>query len=218
MITQHIFDPISLISELIFTILSVLFCFAIYHKTKEMYELSKYAGIKYFRDAFLFFALAYFLRFLFIVILFSRLTFDIILPKHILGALFILPLGYCSTAGIFYLIFSSIWKKFNNRKMLIAGHSIALALSLIAFVTRSDEILLLLQSLLLITAVILVFSMQKEKKRLTKIRILYLLVLALWLINLMAIGSGWLFPVEVKIIFQFVSLVVFYVLYSKIKM
>ena len=51
--------PVMFSFELVYTVIAVIFCMAIYFKTKESYELTKYEGIKYFRDAFLFLGLSY---------------------------------------------------------------------------------------------------------------------------------------------------------------
>ncbi len=210
----HFFDPVLFTAELLFTVAAVIFCFAIYYKTRESYELTKYEGIKYFRDAFLFFGLSYVTRFLFSLLLLSRVAFDIILLQNIFVPLFILPLGYFSTIAISYLIFSLIWKRYKNKYLIVFGHGVAVLLPLVSFLTRSHAILLVLQSLLLVTAVILALLMHKEGKKVTQVRILYFLVLALWLINLWMIGPRRLFTV--KISSQVISLIVFVTLYQKI--
>jgi len=128
---------------------------------------------------------------------------------------FILALGYFSTMGILYLVFSSLWKKVSHRILLILGHSIALMLSIISFITRSHIILLYLQSVLLVLAVILSVITHKGKK-ISKMRILYFLIFALWLINLWIIDRPRPFLPEIEIVSQAVSLVVFLVIYLKI--
>ena len=209
-------NPMMLSTELLFTIIAVIFCFIIYFKTREIYKLTKYRGIKYFRGAFLFFGLSYLLRFIFGLIRFSGIAFNFFLPREMFALLFILPLGYFSTIGILYLIFGSIWKRFNSKFLLALGHVIAVMLSIISFITRSHRMLLYLQTALLIIAVVLSFFMHKKEKKITGIRVLYLLVSALWLINLWIIDERRPFPLEIEIFFQIVSLVVFIVIYCKV--
>jgi len=214
-----VFNPLMPVIELIFTVVAVLFCFLIYFKTRESYELTKHNGIKHFRDAFLFFGLSYVVRFLFSLVMFSRFAFDFIMPRELFGPLFILPLGYFSTMGIFYLIFSSVWKRFSNKAMLIIGHVTAIVLSVVSFITRSHIILLILQSVFLIIAVILSFTAQKGVKKLTQAKILYILVAALWLINLWIIDRGGRRPPFLpfmEIIFHLISLAVFVIIYYKV--
>lgn len=214
-----VFNPLMPAIELIFTVIAVLFCFLIYFKTTEIYKLTKYNGIRYFRDAFLFFGFSYLMRFLFSLAMLSRFAFDFIVPRYMFGPIFILPMGYFSTMGIFYLIFSSIWKRFNNNNMLIVGHLVAVALSVVSFITRSHLMLLYLQSVLLVIAVILSFAAKKEGKKLSGARILYILVAALWLINLWIIGKGGRrppFSPGTEILFHILSLAVFFVIYYKV--
>lgn len=215
MAPPHFFDPFAFGAELAFTVVAVAFCFAIYSRTRELYDLSKYEGIRYFRDSFLFFGLSYATRFLFALLMFSRAAFDFLLPRWLLAPFFILPMGYFSTVAIFYLVFSLVWKEFNNRRMLIFGHAVSLLLPALAFLTRSHLILLYLQAALLVFAMGLVFSVRKERKRVTPARVWYFLVFALWLFSLLEIGPRrGLFGLNV--FFQAVSLLVFIALYHKI--
>ena len=213
---QRFFDPFLFGTEILFTIIAVISCFLIYFKTRESYELTKHEGIKYFRGAFLFFGLSYVLRFLFMLALLSRIAFDFILPRSMLAPLFILPLGYFSTIGIFYLIFSTVWKRFKGKSLLIFGHSTAIFLSAISFFTRSHVILLFFQSALLLIGIVLSAVMHKRERKVSQIRVLYLLVSALWLINLWIVDRPRPFSFEMDIFFELVSLAVFIVIYHKI--
>jgi len=183
-------DPTIVIIELVLTLLAVAFCFLIYFKTKEVYELTKYEGIKYFRYAFLFFGISYILSFISSIAIFSRIIFGLVLPRDIFGPLFILPLGYLSTMAILYLIYSSIWKNFESRRTLIISHIVAIVLTIVTFMTRSHLILLYLQSILFILAIILRPYARKDKKKISQTRILYFLVLGVWLVNLLVLGRG----------------------------
>jgi hypothetical protein len=210
------FNPFLFGPEIIFTVVAVAFCAAIYLKTKETYDLTKYEGILYFRDAFLFFGLAYLMRFLFSAALVSTIALDLFLPRDLVAPLFIVPLGYFSTVAIFYLIFSSVWKRFDNKRMLILGHSLALILTVISFVTRSHETLFLLQAALLVIALIAVFAATKTGKRLSQTKVLYLLVFLLWLLSLWFLGARRPFPPEMESFFYAVSLVVFITIYYRV--
>lgn len=206
------FGPLVFGTELAFTVIAVAFCFLIYFKTRESYELTRYVGIRYFRDAFLFFGLSYALRFLF------GMGFAFGLPHAMLVLLLILLLGYFSTIGIFYLIFSAVWKRYrNDMDLLVTGHGVALLMSGISFITRSPLILLYLQYSLLVVAVTLgIFLPGKTGSVLSQTKILYLLVALLWLLNLPGAGPRRPFPPEMEIFFQAISLIVFVVIYSKV--
>lgn len=216
MAVEHFFDPAFFITELFFTVIAVIFCFLIYFKTKEIYVLTKYEGIKYFRDAFLFFGMSYVIRFLFGLVIVSTMELEVYIPRKIFVLIFILPLGYFSTIGIFYLVFSSVWKKFKSRTLMIFGHSVAVLLSVISLITRSHLILLVFQSALLILAVILSGVIRKKEKKISRMRMLYFLISVLWLINLWVIDRRKPFSVEIEIFFEVVSLAVFIAIYFKI--
>ena len=209
-------EPVIIIGGIIFTLIAVLLCFAIYFKTKESYELTKYSGIKYFRYAFLFFGLSYILSFLSGLAMFSREIFGFRLSREIFGPIFILPLGYFSTMAILYLIYSSIWKKFDNKKTMIISHIVAIILTTVAFITRSPLILLYLQSILFIMAIISVQFVNKTKHKISQIKILYFIVLGLWLINLLILGRGHPVNPIIEIISQVTSLIAYIFIYYKI--
>jgi len=211
------FDPLTFTLELAFTIISFVFCIIIFFKTKESYDLTKHVGIKYFRDAFLFFGLSYVLRFIFGIFMITELAEHPHPggPGGWTGMLFfILLLGYFSTAGILYLLFGSVWKKVHTKYTPIIIHGAAIILSLAAFLTRSHIILLIVQSVLLILAVVL--NLVQPKKKVTNTRVLYFLILAVWLINLWIIDRRRPYSLEIEILFQIISLLVFVLIIRKI--
>ena len=206
--------PVMFSFELVYTVIAVIFCMAIYFKTKESYELTKYEGIKYFRDAFLFLGLSYLLRFLSGLVMFSLIAFDYFIPRGRLMVFFILPLGYLSTIAIFYLIFSSLWKKLNMEHFRVFAHVIAASLAVASFLTRSHLILLLLQLVLLTAAVNLSYAVHRKEKKISRVHGLYLLIFLIWLINLLVIERR--LPLEIELPFQSISLLAFYVIYHKV--
>lgn len=215
----HFLDPVGFSTDLAFTLLAVLFCFLIYLKTRETYRLTQHKGIGYFRDAFLFFGLSYALRFLFGITMLSRIAFDLVLPRAMLMPfVFFMPplLGYFSTIGIFYLIFSTVWRRFNNRHLLVFGHGSAIILSIVSFITGSTLVLLCLQCAFLGAAVTLKFVTHRKGEKMSRTKLLYILVAVLWFINLLVMDRRRPFPLEIEIFFQLVSLAVFAVIYCKI--
>jgi hypothetical protein len=216
------FEPAMFITEISFTILTVVLCFLIYAKTRESYNLTKHDGIKYFRDAFLLFGLSYILRFILALIFISGVAFDFIISRDMFGPLFILGVGYVSTLGLWYLIFSSIWKKFSRKSLMITGHTTAIILSLVSFFLHSHLVILYAQVILLIIGVVLIFRSGTKTKKVSQTKILYILTSFLWLINLFIIDKKgppgifgmWSFWIE--LFFQIVSIAVLFVIYHKI--
>ena len=178
--------------------------------------LSQSTGIHYFRKAFLFFGLSYVFRFGFAVFRATQIAFDFFISRNFAAPFFILPLGYFSTIGIFYLIFSSQWKRFKSKNIVFFGHGLAVILSVVSFLAHSHILLLALQCILLLVFIILTMTMHGEGRKLSKIKILYFLVALLWLINLLVIGVRGPFPFEIDLFFQLVSILVFVVIYYRL--
>jgi len=214
MLYKHI-DPFNLGLDIAFTLVMFLFFVLIYIKTREIYTLSKHRGIKYFRDAFLFFGLSYILRLvLSLVLLLGEADFSdfykIIFPP------LILLLGYLSTLSILYLIFSLCWKSFNNRILICSGHAFALILSIFSVILRSHLIILLSQFILIIVIIIIGLLRRTEQKKVSQTKTLYFLVAFLWLINLFVIGRIRHLHFFVSLISELVSLFVVIIIYLRI--
>ena len=149
--------------QLIYSFVIIICSLMIYYGTREMYELSSYKGIKYFRQAFLFFAIAYFFRYFiqFILIFFdvhnafdsSRLIF--------LGSMLIFI--FFSALAIFYLLYSIMWKNSNKYKMSLF-YILAFVIALIGTIFRGILIALILNFLILIAALAVLFIAYKESK------------------------------------------------------
>lgn len=207
-------DPIFMYIELGFALIALIFCLLIYFKTREVYDLTKHNGIRYFRDAFLFFGFAYLLRFLFSMVFLSRVIFDMEIERQLFMPLFIILLGYFSTMSILYMIFSTVWKNIRSNTTIILAHVLAILVSIIAFITRSPLAVLIIHTILIILAIILIFR-KKENKKQIKTRILYMLVLLAWVINLFSVGRPFL-PREFEQVFQGFALILFIIIYYKI--
>lgn len=214
MLARPFLSPIPFGTEMIYTVIIVLFFFLVYYKTREIYNLTKYKGIQFFRYAFLFFGLAYASR-LFLHLFFLGNNF----MTGPMGRGTIMPLSnllvaYLSTMAILYLMYSTVWKKINVEHFLISSNIVALLIAVTAFISRNPMMVSLIQSVLLAITVIISFRMHKAKRKNT--RILYLLVALFWLINLFVLGPKMFMPFGFKIVFQVLSLFVFAVIYYKV--
>ncbi len=204
--------------ELAYTVIVVFLCFLVYYKTKDMYNLTKYKGIGYFRKAFLFFGLAYASRFILHILTFtSRLIFDSYMPRRATFPLMMIVVGYLSTMAIFYLTYSTVWKRINYKHFIIFSNVLAILVSAIAFISRSNILLSLLQLILLAFTIIISIKKHKKGKKKSHARALYLLISTFWLVNLLLVGPRRFVPFEFKVIMQLVSLVIFFVIYYKVK-
>lgn len=198
--------------EIAYTLLIVLLCFIVYWKTKEIYDLSRYKGISYFRNAFLFFGLAYAFRFFLYLLMLGVFTLE---RKQIFREFMpfsILIVGYFSTMAILYLTSSLAWKKLRTDNFIIWANITAVIVSVVTFAFRSHQILMLFQLFLIAYSVIMIYL----KKTFTKIRMLYLLLLIFWLLNLFSIGPRWMLEFEIKLALQLISTTVFILITYKV--
>jgi hypothetical protein len=174
--------------ELIYSLIIIASSLIIYFSTKEIYELSNHKGIKYFRIAFLFFALAYIFRF---SIKFIIATFNLPRILHIhppvfgLFALFVFM--YASTMAMFYLLNSVIWKRSNKYLTLPTFHITAMVVALISIFTQNVIILLFVQAaVFLFIAVESYLNYKKsDKKSISRLYTVYGLLFVFWILNIL---------------------------------
>jgi hypothetical protein len=174
--------------ELIYTLVICLLCFLIYFKTKELYELTKHKGIQYFRYAFLFFGLAYASRLLVSLLMVGTIALDLFIPPgHMIGISMML-LSLLSTLAIFFLFYSTIWKRVKGMLLLTISTILIVAMFVVSFLTRSLVIVTLIQLLLLVATVIISTIAHRKDKKISQTRVMYLLVSLFWLASLFIVG------------------------------
>lgn len=212
-------DPCVLWLEIIFTVVSAGLCFVVYRKTKGIYELTRYPGVGFFREAFLFLGLSFIMRFLFGVILLSREVFDVMLPRQLFVPLSIMPLGYLSTAALVYLFLSASWKRiaarFSIDKAVIAGNIIAAVVPILAFFTRSHEILAWLQLALLVMGIASALFVDSKGKRFSQMRRTYFLMFGLWVLALWSTGPSPRMLFQLRFLLDAACVAVLVVIYRK---
>lgn len=204
------FDPSRFGIELLFSVIVVFLCLFIYYKTKDMYELSKHKGIKYFRVTFLLFGLAYFFRFLTSVIFITTLAFDFFIPKSYYAPLVMIPVGYVSTLALFYLIYGVFYKKIKYSTFIVFSNIVSVLVALISFLSHSPFILLAVQLPLIL---FFVFFMLTKKKG---PRTLYILISIFWLLSLLMLGPKRNMPIEVILVLELISVLIFILIYKKV--
>ncbi len=208
-------DPTLLAVELGYTMIVVFLCFMIYYKTKEIYDLTNYEGVKYFRITFLFFGLAFLFRFLSIFSTLLEMTFDLDFSMYLFRILPLVLNGYFSTMAILSLTYSIIWKELQIKHMLIISNAIALLISGVAFFSRSPILLILAQTVLLIFTITLTIYFYSRSRKISQLFILYVLFFVFWIVNLLALGPRFL-PFEVHTVFQIISIAVIGIIYLKV--
>ena len=213
----HPFDYSRLAVELGYTLIVVFFCFMIYIKTREIYDLTKYKGIQYFRITFLFFGLAYLFRFAFVLFLLIRATFDVYSLSFVFKFVPLILSGYFSTMAILSLTYSTIWKKVHLKHTLLISNAIAILISGIALISISHIPLILSQAVLLIFAMsYLIYGQYSQSRKISPLFVLYVMFFLFWIVNLFALGPKRFIPFEIQIIFQILSALLIGIIYYKV--
>ena len=179
--------------DLIYSFVIILCSLMIYYSTKEMYELSSYKGIKYFRYAFLFFAIAYlfksFIKFMLVYFGASRI---IDLNPRFMGPLTLFIFMFFGTLAIFYLVYSLLWKKWNERSEIILGIFYLLSIIISFIIITTKQVWVFIATSIFIFAISL-FGMyltkkqSKDKKKKNNIHTIYTLLFTFWILNMIEV-------------------------------
>ena len=204
-------------TELIYAFIIILLCILIYFSTKEIYELTKHKGIMYFRNTFLFFALAYFFRLLFHLFKLSGLSFNFYMPGRTIWIISLVLLSYAGTIAISSLILSTIWKKIKFKNFNIIINLIALIIALFTWITGSIEVVLYSHLVLMIVSISLAYLNHKKNKKFNQLFIIYILLFFFWITNLYVLGQKRFLPYEIKITSYIISVLIFGLIFYKVK-
>jgi hypothetical protein len=175
--------------KIIYALIIVLICAIITLKSHRMFKLSLYQGIRYFRNAFFFYGIAFAIRYLFgsYLLHFSR-TYSITI--EILFSFFFIMAG-------FFLLYSLLWKKiesphkitnsslFNPRILIF--YAMAITLVFLDLFWGGHYFLFFSQAFVFIFAFAISFSNYKSKGRNRKFLKFYTLAMLLffvaWILN-----------------------------------
>ena len=209
-------NQIGLIIELIYFILLVVLPALIYIRTKRIYDFSKHQGIKYFRNAFIFFSLIYFFRF----IVLNLRSLDKMVNNNFLISLESLSMFlviYFSLLSIFYLTASFSWKdlKFISDNFL---HLAALFIASIIYFIKLPIVLLAFGIVIILFLILKAYFNYKYKnhKIFSKLFVIYTLLLIFWLFDLVPYTQQ-LLRFELKITGYIISVMIFVYINYKIK-
>lgn len=212
-------------TEILYSFVIILCSLMIYYGTKEIYELSSYKGIRFFRLAFLFFSLAYFFRSFIKIVLFyfnAKGIFSISpnLFNPILSQLTLIFFMYFSTMAIFYLLYGLIYKKINLKNKIYFLHLIAILLAFFSVVSKNPFSYIGLNIFLLIFVLIIVYISYKNSRNKSKghnLYVVYLLLLFFWILNVLDILVPTFFQNFQLIIYVFSSGIFISMLYKVLK-
>jgi len=209
-------------TEIIYSFFIIICSLMIYYGTKELYELSSYKGIKYFRQAFLFFAIAYFFRSFIKVLSLSSDIRDI--PEFvpmIFGQATLFIFVYFSSIAIFYLLYSVMWKKWNgSSKKVYLFHVISLFIAFLCASARGPFVYVGLNVLILLFAGFTFYFANKEqgmRHRKNSLYAIYLLLFAFWMLNVLDVLVPMFLEMFKLIIYLFSSGIFLLILYKVLK-
>ena len=175
--------------EIIYSFVIIVCSLMIYFGTRELYKLSSHEGIKYFRQAFLFFALAYFFRSFIKIILFYFEVSELRTILPVFGDITLFIFMYFSSMAIFYLLYSVMWKKWESKSIVYLFHLASLGMAMVILLFRSPLFYFLINILLFVFISFTVFISfrQSKKKKSHNLYIIYLMLLIFWIFNILDI-------------------------------
>jgi len=170
--------------KLIYAIAILLICIIIVYKTNRLFHLSSHPGIRYFRNAFFFYGMAFFSRYIlnYLIGSFASIVFF---------EFFLIIAG-------FFLLYSLIWRHLEKEKWSASSlfnskislfYAMALALVLIDFLWGTIFVMLASQVIVFVIASILSFKNYKKRQK-SRFPGFYflamLLMLSAWILNSLA--------------------------------
>lgn len=197
--------------KLIYAALVILICFVVVLKTNRLYHLSLHSGIRYFRNAFLFYGLAFFSRYILTLIDSAKRIGDILFEF------------FAIVAG-FFLLYSLIWRKIDARAhphsslfnfKVLVFYVMAAIIVLIDVFWATTTLLFISQIILFFIAAIISFINYKNKFAKNKYSGFYffamLLAFGAWILNYLA-ASFWHWNIAVLINIYFFNTIFFVVI------
>ncbi|MFP4567705.1 MAG: hypothetical protein ACLFN8_02055 [Candidatus Woesearchaeota archaeon] len=156
--------------ETIYTLLIIIPSLIIYYKTNKLYNFSKYRGLKYFSNAFLFLAAGFFIRYF--VIINNALTGYQHQTIQTFNTPLILMEFFLILPGMM-LLYALVWQNFENKKYtktpintpLFFMYATAIILATIDYLMQTLILLYSSQIILFGAATIISYKNYREKKQ-----------------------------------------------------
>jgi len=207
--------------ELIYSFVIIMCSLMIYYSTREMYELSSYKGIKYFRQAFLLFAVAYFFKsFIKVLLVYFETSRIIDISPRFMGSATLFLFMFFGSLAVFYLVYSLMWKKWNGQSKTILAifYVVSIIISFIIITTKQIEIFIGVSVFIFAVAIFGLYITHKQshdKKKKSNITIIYTLLFIFWILNIIEV----LIPIRqgfYQILLYLASLGVFLIILYKV--
>jgi len=185
---QNHFASLGIGTEILYSFVIIVSCLIIYFGTKELYDLSSYKGINYFRLSFLFFAVAFFFRsFIKIILVLFNTNGGSAFSPTAFGITTSFIFMYFSSIAVYYLFYSLIWKKWESKlNNIYFGHLSAFVISFISIIFNEIWLYIFLNLAILISGTVLIYikRYKEDKKKLGLLYLVYLLLTGFFILNI----------------------------------
>ena len=184
-----------LLIEIIYFLLIFCCCGIIFYKVRSLYSFSKYKGLKYFGNAFLFLAIGFLIRFIVMLL-------KVLQDNNITGTISdfnIFTIGTVFTMVLpgFFFLYSLLWKSFEKKKYgssffaQIPIYIAALIIALIDYTFKTLNTMYITQiSLFFIISIIIYLKLRTRKYKKNRFMWFFfvsmILLLVIWIINFIA--------------------------------
>ena len=180
-----------LVLELLYTLAIGLICAVIFIKADKFFRLSLHQGIRYFRNAFFFYGVAFIARYIFGVL--SDLDFEWVYLSQIIFEYFIVMAG-------FFLFYSLIWRKFESSKEMSFSsllnakitifHLMAIVIAVLDYLWMTYNFMFFSQIVIFFCASVIAYINYRKDGKKHKFPKFYfiamLLSLGIWILNFSA--------------------------------
>jgi hypothetical protein len=184
--------------ELLYSFVICAICMTIVFKTDKFYRLSLHQGIRYFRNAFFFYGIAFVGRYLFGLL--SDISFSYVFIAQTFFEFFLVMAG-------FFLFYSLVWRKFESEKAhyltslvnskVLGFEIVALIIAVLDSIGQTYYLMFFSQIIVFFCASIIAYSnyVKKDRKKHKFLKFYFvamLLELAAWILNyLVAAYFSW---------------------------
>lgn len=204
--------------EIIYFLIITALCSAIFIKTREIYKLTGYRGIGFFRNIFLYFSLGYFFRFIHLAIILGKSNIKAVHLFHSINFIFI---GYFSTMAVFYICLATLAQKikFSDIQIVIWTQVIAVVGSIILFMSKSLEFIIFIQmTIFAVTLVVTLITSRRPtlfSKLFSNNSITYGMLFMFWVISVVLFNRK-MFTMNMRIALYIISIFVFASIFMRV--
>jgi hypothetical protein len=180
---QSLFQDLGL--EILFLTMVLSISITIYKITKEPYQITGHKGIKYFRNAFLFFGIAYLFRFLFYFLSYVY-NYELInyldLSPRMLGGGSIIIYAFTSSVALISLLYALSYNKFKKTEMPeYYIYFIAAIISIASFFVFN---IILITHVIIAIVIILSITLQKNILKNNALGFAYIGLALFWILSI----------------------------------